>query len=46
MIGGFVLSGFLVLWVLPALYCALDPRGRLNCHSIEHEHHEHVEHRG
>ena len=30
-IGGFVLSGFLVLWVLPALYCALDPRGRLNC---------------
>ena len=45
-IGGFVLSGFLVLWVLPALYCALDPRGRLNCSSIEHEHHEHVEHRG
>ena len=45
-IGGFVLSGFLVLWVLPALYCAIDPRGRLNCRSMEHEHHEHVEHRG
>ena len=44
-IGGFVLSGFLVLWVLPALYCALDPRGRLNCSSIEHEHHEHKEQR-
>jgi len=28
-IGGFVLSGPLVLWVLPALYCRLDPRGRL-----------------
>jgi Cu/Ag efflux pump CusA len=35
-IGGFVLSGFLVLWVLPALYCAIDPGGRLACHSIEH----------
>ncbi len=45
-IGGFVLSGFLVLWVLPALYCAIDPRGQLNCRSMEHEHHEHVEHRG
>lgn len=45
-IGGFVLSGFLVLWVLPALYCAIDPRGQLNCSSIEHEHHEHTEHRG
>ena len=38
-IGGFLLSGFLVLWVLPALYCAIDPRGQLNCRSIEHEHH-------
>ena len=28
-IGGFVLSAFLVLWVLPALYCRMDPRGRL-----------------
>jgi CzcA family heavy metal efflux pump len=28
-IGGFVLSGPLVLFVLPALYRALDPRGRL-----------------
>jgi heavy metal efflux system protein len=28
-IGGFVLSGVLVLVVLPALYRALDPRGRL-----------------
>ncbi|HEY1434553.1 MAG TPA: efflux RND transporter permease subunit [Thermoanaerobaculia bacterium] len=28
-IGGFALSGFLVLAVLPALYCALDPRGKL-----------------
>jgi multidrug efflux pump subunit AcrB len=28
-IGGFTLSGFLVLAVLPALYAALDPRGRL-----------------
>ncbi len=44
-IGGFVLSGFLVLWVLPALYCAIDPKGRLSCHSIEHEHHEHDSHR-
>ena len=35
-IGGFVLSGFLVLWVLPALYCALDPGGKVACHSIEH----------
>ena len=44
-IGGFVLSGFLVLWVLPSLYCAIDPKGRLSCHSIEHEHHEHDSHR-
>ncbi len=35
-IGGFVLSGFLVLWVLPALYCAIDTKGQLACHSIEH----------
>lgn len=28
-IGGFVLSGFLVLVILPALYCGLDPKGRL-----------------
>jgi len=28
-IGGFVLSGFLVLAILPALYCWMDPRGRL-----------------
>ena len=28
-IGGFLLSGPLVLWVLPSLYAALDPRGRL-----------------
>jgi len=28
-IGGFVLSGPLVLWVLPVLYCRLDPNGRL-----------------
>jgi multidrug efflux pump subunit AcrB len=28
-IGGFVLSGFLVLVILPALYAALDPKGRL-----------------
>ena len=28
-IGGFFLSGFLVLAVLPALYSALDPNGRL-----------------
>ena len=35
-IGGFLLSGFLVLWVLPALYCAIDPKGQLACHSIEH----------
>ncbi len=28
-IGGFVLSGFLVLAILPALYCAMDPHGRL-----------------
>ena len=35
-IGGFVLSGFLVLWILPALYCLSDPRGQLACKSIEH----------
>jgi CzcA family heavy metal efflux pump len=28
-IGGFVLSSPLVLLILPSLYCALDPRGRL-----------------
>ena len=28
-IGGFLLSAPLVLWVLPSLYAALDPRGRL-----------------
>jgi multidrug efflux pump subunit AcrB len=28
-IGGFALSGVLVLVVLPALYAWLDPRGRL-----------------
>ncbi len=28
-IGGFVLSGFLVLAILPALYSAMDPQGRL-----------------
>ena len=28
-IGGFLLSGLLVLFVLPSLYCWLDPRGRL-----------------
>lgn len=28
-IGGFVLSGPLVLWVLPSLYARLDPAGRL-----------------
>jgi multidrug efflux pump subunit AcrB len=28
-IGGFVLSGVLVLFVLPSLYCWLDPKGRL-----------------
>jgi multidrug efflux pump subunit AcrB len=28
-IGGFFLSGFLVLAVLPALYAALDPKGRI-----------------
>jgi len=28
-VGGFVLSGFLVLAILPALYAALDPKGRL-----------------
>jgi CzcA family heavy metal efflux pump len=28
-VGGFFLSGFLVLAVLPALYSALDPKGRL-----------------
>ncbi|HEY7112171.1 MAG TPA: efflux RND transporter permease subunit [Thermoanaerobaculia bacterium] len=28
-IGGFLLSGPLVLWVLPSLYAAIDPRGRL-----------------
>jgi multidrug efflux pump subunit AcrB len=28
-IGGFVLSGVLVLFVLPSLYALLDPRGRL-----------------
>jgi heavy metal efflux system protein len=35
-IGGFVLSGFLVLWVLPALYRAIDPGGQLACRSPEH----------
>jgi multidrug efflux pump subunit AcrB len=28
-IGGFLLSGPIVLLVLPSLYCWLDPRGRL-----------------
>ncbi len=28
-IGGFLLSGPLVLWVLPVLYAWIDPRGRL-----------------
>lgn len=28
-IGGFMLSGVIVLFLLPALYCWLDPRGRL-----------------
>jgi multidrug efflux pump subunit AcrB len=28
-IGGFVLSGPVVLWVVPGLYRWLDPRGRL-----------------
>ena len=31
-IGGFVLSGPVVLVALPALYCVLDPRGRLGTH--------------
>jgi CzcA family heavy metal efflux pump len=31
-IGGFVLSGFLVLAILPALYAALDPKRRLAPH--------------
>jgi multidrug efflux pump subunit AcrB len=31
-IGGFVLSGFLVLAILPALYAALDRKGRLAPH--------------
>ncbi len=28
-IGGFVLSGPMVLWAVPGLYRLLDPRGRL-----------------
>jgi Cu/Ag efflux pump CusA len=28
-IGGFMVSGIIVLFLLPALYCWLDPRGRL-----------------
>jgi Cu/Ag efflux pump CusA len=32
-IGGFVLSGPVVLLVLPALYHLLDPAGRLRSHA-------------